>query len=292
MAEGPNAATHPRVADPRSSGGGVDLSLVDKYLALVTGHVGQERHKDTHTQPRPPLMGGDMPAGALEAYRSASHAHESLANLAALQLDPRSLAAQGVPPHHARRLYSALHAHALAFQALVSDEQARLGVMVSESHGMTMSDRVLAFATGQSASLVGDGTAFVRNGGTSTGAGTGTSMHGSSSSSSSTRPGTARPASVAEAIAPPVPRARPATARPGTSGAADHMSTAYGHGPVMLTEEERRQMLDPGIVFDVDAVNAAASAGNVVGLQRLLMQYRASYQVRQRQTGSTRQATR
>lgn len=74
-------------------------------------------------------------------------------NLEALELDPATLEARAVPPHHITRLYRTLHASAAAFARTVVSEQSRLATLMQGGDAVPLADRLLAYVFGEHAPL-------------------------------------------------------------------------------------------------------------------------------------------
>lgn len=74
-------------------------------------------------------------------------------NLEALELDPATLEARAVPPHHITRLYRTLHASAAAFARTVVSEQSRLATLMQGGDAVPLADRLLAYVFGEQAPL-------------------------------------------------------------------------------------------------------------------------------------------
>lgn len=226
-------------------------------------------------------------------------------NLEALELDPATLEARAVPPHHITRLYRTLHASAAAFARTVVSEQSRLATLMQGGDAVPLADRLLAYVFGEQAPLRhaplqprpdggDDGLAVaaqqeaaVATPGRRGGGGGATAPDSSRPTASSRAAGGVGEGAASPRYPPfrlPTPLGSPA--RSHTSAAAPgglqetgfgaggfeegddgrpSMVTPYGKGGVEVTEEERAAVLSPEVVMDVDRATELARSGEGCG---------------------------
>ncbi|KAL6744880.1 hypothetical protein V8C86DRAFT_3152117 [Haematococcus lacustris] len=115
--------------------GGNDLTLIDQYLALLTGQGG---------------------AACADTVGLMASGQQPYLNMTRLGLDRAALERQGVAAHHINRLHHMLHVRAVAYARAMASEQRRLAGLMETKEGSSLADRLLTFLTGCEACIMDD----------------------------------------------------------------------------------------------------------------------------------------
>ncbi|GAX82041.1 hypothetical protein CEUSTIGMA_g9469.t1 [Chlamydomonas eustigma] len=258
----PVAEVAKQIRDPPSyTNGGYDLDVVDQYLqllvnttsqSLVTSHLSELPSGSKGSSNRTSSSQGELPI----ANKFPLLVPGPFIAMERLGLDPSALKKAGIRPHLINRLYRALHANASAFSKVVLAEQERLAAMAKGAPCVPMSDRLLAYIMGIQAPLT-------------------ESL------------GAVGPLSVDEAIkglihASDQDDTEEAVSSNGIGPQVERnlveISSAHATpGRLVITPTDREELLSAGVVMNVEEVMKMASSGNIVGLTRLLGQYRTAH---------------